>query len=879
MKYPIILLFLFFSLPSLGQTIVSGTLMDENMQPIDNVSVSYKKINAVAPLGFTKSENGSFKLQLKVNETDSIQLIFNHLSYAQKTVVIPVKTASYRFTLAKGERWLKEVKVGNVPVFKRKDTINYNVEAFSGKEDRVIADIIKKLPGIEIEGGRILYQGRPIQKYMVNNLDLMEGRYGMINNNLPANAVKNVQIVENDQPIKILDSLLFSDRASLNLELKKFTSTGTGKIGMGAQPMLWDVGVTPMTFGKTFQMLNSVQSNNIGYDAAKDLRAFYTGGTFFGSQADMGDGPSYISLRDLNSPEFDEKKWLDNKLFLFNTNVLQKLKNGLELKGNVSYYDDTRKRQGFTSTRYYTSDEILVNSERIDNRFRTNVLDAGLLVEKNEKKIYLRNTFKYHKRWNSDLGNLVFNQDTPIEQRSAYTDESLMNSLSLARFLGRQLVNISSTIEWHNTPQRLLVSPGQFEDILNNGMSYEQMKQSVHYKGLQWNNSLNFVRKLGNWRLSPNIALNYDRNILDSDISIEEDHSEKMLSDNYQNAVKNSQMQLSLNLGLFWENRRWKFNLSAPYGINYFNSEQKNVKTLSNVLRNTFQPSASLIHLMNSKNEWSVAVSGRNHYGKLNNFYDAYIISQYRSMQRYDTKVLGSSDLKTSVSYRYKNTLKANFANVDYSYSRESRDYIFASHLDSLGRVNTGILDRNSLNESHSLNAGLSRFFANIKTVMKVNARTNWTQMDYLLNEVMARQRMFNLGGTLEVINNFSSVISGEYKAAFGHSMNRLAEGRENNIIYNNHFLNVMFTPLAQHTVILKSSLYNNNIPEQSAQYFFDGTYRYHINKWKTDIELSINNLLNNNRYAQQYSTDYQLIQTYFELRPRQILVSTSFRF
>src|SRR5690606_28278686 len=188
-----------------------------------------------------------------------------------------------------------EIKVGNMPIYKRKDTINYDVNAFTSKQDRVIADIIKKLPGIEMRGDQILYQGKPIQKYMVNNLDLMEGRYGMINNNLPADAVKNVQVVENDQPIKILDSLVFSDRASLNLELKKFTSTGSGKVGVGLAPLLWDVNVTPMTFGKTFQMLNSFQSNNTGHDVAKDLRPFYTGGGYFRTRATVQNGPSYLS--------------------------------------------------------------------------------------------------------------------------------------------------------------------------------------------------------------------------------------------------------------------------------------------------------------------------------------------------------------------------------------------------------------------------------------------------------------------------------------------------------------------------------------------------------------------------------------------------------
>src|SRR5690606_24465980 len=221
---------------ALAQTKISGKLVDDLNKPISNVSVTYKKVGDVALLGFGRSDNnGLYSLSVKVMDVDSVQLDFQHMNYAKKSVVVANRTANYSYQLVQQAREIEEIKVGNMPIYKRKDTINYDVNAFTSKQDRVIADIIKKLPGIEMRGDQILYQGKPIQKYMVDNHDLMEGRYGLINNNLPADAVKKVQVVENDQPIKILDSLVFSDRASLNLELKKFTTTGTGKVGVGYQ--------------------------------------------------------------------------------------------------------------------------------------------------------------------------------------------------------------------------------------------------------------------------------------------------------------------------------------------------------------------------------------------------------------------------------------------------------------------------------------------------------------------------------------------------------------------------------------------------------------------------------------------------------------------
>lgn len=861
------------------QTTISGKLVDNQHKPIPNVTVSYKKVGTVALLGFGRSDqNGLYSLTVKITDVDSVQLDFQHMSYAKKSVVVANRTATYSYQLTPQTRQLQEVKVADVPIYRRKDTINFTVDAFTSKQDRVIADIIKKLPGIEMEGGKILYQGKPIQKYMVNNLDLMEGRYGMINNNLPADAVKRVQIIENDQPIKILDSLVFSDRASLNLELKKFTTTGTGKIGLGATPFLWDLNLTPMTFGKTFQMLNSFQTNNTGNDATKDLRAFYTGGMSFGNRTSISNGESFLAIRNVSSPSFDEKKWLDNKLFLFSTNALQKLKSGLELKGNLSYYHDTGKREGFTATQYYTANDIIYSSELINNSYRNQVFDLGLLIEKNEKNVYLKNSTKFQKKWNKDIGDLLFNNTNQIGQLKNYNDEAFMNSLSLARFIGKQLVNINSTLQYNHTPQQLLVNPGQFEDLLNAGNPFDQLKQQVVFKRFSADNSLSFMRKIKYWTISPTVELNYDRNKLNTAVVISENNNQTTLGQDYLNDMNNSQLDLALRLRIGWEKAQWKLNVTTPYYLHYFNVLQQGIKTLDNKLKNTFNPSANVTYLWNANHELSASISGGRNYGGLNNFYNGYIISQYRSMQRYDARLLRTDTKSASVGYNYKNILKANFANLRYSYSEGSQDYIFSGIIDELGRRTTSIVDQNSNNSNHSLSGGLSRFFSTIKTIAKLNASANWSLSDYLLNGTMDQQRGKDQNASLEIINSSATLISGDFKTIYGRQQNIFATS-EQVTIYNNHYLNLVVYPSDKHSLTISNSLYTNNMKSQCDQYFLDFTYRYRIDKWKTNIELNGQNLLNNNQFVQQFSNNTELIQSTFQLRHRQFIISTSFRF
>jgi len=872
-------IFILVSVHSFAQTVITGKLLDENQKPIANVSVSYKKINSAALLGFSKSDvSGAFKLTIKVTDADSIQMDFNHLSYAKRSVHVVNASANYAYILKSEVRKIQEVKVSDVPVYNRKDTINYNVASFTGKQDRVIGDIIKKLPGVEMRGGQIFYQGEPIQQYRVNGLDMMGGRYGLINQNLPADAVLKVQILENHQPIKMLDKLVFSNRATLNLQLKKFTTTGTGKIGLGATPALWDANITPMTFAKTFQILNSFQTNNVGDDVSQQLKPFYSGTGYFTARSSFSDGPTYLFIRDVATPGFDQKKWLDNQIFLVSSNMIQKLKSGLEVKGNFSYFHDNRKRQGTTTTQYFTNKEVIQNQEVVDNSYGVDELNIGVLVEKNQSNIYLRNSTNYRKQWNNSVGNILFNEDTPIHQDKKFSDEAFLNSFSLGRFIGKQLVNITSTIEWHSTPQRLSVNPGQFESLINDGKPYDRMGQIVRFKSFNFENGLSLSRKIKRWTFSPSIHLNYNSSKLNSYIEIKDQDDVRKLDTGYFNDMNSAQMQLRMALQIGKEVRKFRYSFNLPFSQYYYNVKQQGVQRLKNEFRSSWNPSASMTYLINSKNSLGTNLSGGRNFGGLGNFYNGYIISQYRSIQKYDARLLKNEDLSTGINYEYKNTLKATFVNVNYNVRKNWRDYMFSTTLDSLGRSNTSINNQHAQSMNQGIAGGLSKLFVSIKTVAKLNVNFRWSASDYLLNEALVKQHVNSQSLTFELINSSSSMISGDYRVSMGRTHNRLADGLSNELLYNNHFFNLVFVPHDRHLITLSNSLYGNNVKAQKSQYFMDATYQFRLTHWRTDLELTASNILNNRNYLQQFSSDYELIQSYFELRPRQFLIAMRFK-
>ena len=140
-----------------------------------------------------------------------------------------------RVELAPASVDIREVRVSAPPIVQRSDTIAYNVASFKGQEDRYIADVLKKLPGITVDGeGKISYLGEAISKLYVEGRDLLGGQYGLATNNLSADAVGSVEVMELHQPIRALQGVKFAEQAAINLKLKKgYTIRPFGEVRLG----------------------------------------------------------------------------------------------------------------------------------------------------------------------------------------------------------------------------------------------------------------------------------------------------------------------------------------------------------------------------------------------------------------------------------------------------------------------------------------------------------------------------------------------------------------------------------------------------------------------------------------------------------------------
>ncbi|MGY0407964.1 MAG: carboxypeptidase-like regulatory domain-containing protein, partial [Polaribacter sp.] len=518
MRYCFFISFLLFSSFSFSQTKISGKIIDKGNNPIRGASVVITKVNGSIILTYAISDNkGTYSLNIH-SKLDSLQINISYIGYAKQSRIIVNKKQTLNFNLLESSEKLKEVIIKSSRITKRGDTINYSVKAFSKQKDRTIADVLKNMSGIEVlNSGKILYQGKPINKYYIEGLDLLGGKYNLANNNLPADAVSKVQILENHQPIKLLDSLVFSNQAAINIKLKKsYTFTGQAEVGLGLLPLLWNVNLTPMLFSKKRQMLSSYQTNNTGNNVAAQLKTLTIENLleqFEGNNKKQ----DWLSIQQLQVPNFSEQRWLNNNIHLLTTNYLQKLKNDYELRLNVSYLNDYQQQKGFTNTQFFTANDTIALFENKYNQLYTNTLETNVTLKKNTNKKFLKNSLQFKGFWDSQRGVIQLNNDN-INQNLSNRYFKLSNNLETFFPINKQIATLNSYVVFNKTPQSLTVSPGQFNNLLNKGNTYDKVIQDIELHTFYTNNSLGFTRGWKRFSFSPKVGFQFEKQRLESQI-------------------------------------------------------------------------------------------------------------------------------------------------------------------------------------------------------------------------------------------------------------------------------------------------------------------------------------------------------------------------
>ena len=202
-KYSILSLLLFFSIASFGQ---KGTLKGKLIDSVGGQSLRSASITVLDAQDSTlevfglSDDDGNFNLR----GISQGQFIVKITYEGYKTVRKRITISKEKLIADLGNIYMKikakeldEVIVEAPPMTVKKDTIEYNASSFKTKPNAVVEDLLKKLPGVEVDKkGAITAQGETVQRVLVDGKRFFGDDPKMATRNLPPDMVDKIQVYD-----------------------------------------------------------------------------------------------------------------------------------------------------------------------------------------------------------------------------------------------------------------------------------------------------------------------------------------------------------------------------------------------------------------------------------------------------------------------------------------------------------------------------------------------------------------------------------------------------------------------------------------------------------------------------------------------------------
>jgi len=225
MKKIYLMLLLTVSLFSYAQNVrLEGTIKDSTGTALEmaNIMAVNKATNAMESYAIT-DDTGRYQLALKANVAYTLKASYIGYTPLEEPLTMGAVNMVKNIVLKTGVD-LKELEiVHEMPVTIKGDTIVYNSDSFTNGTERKLEDVLKKLPGVEVDAdGGIKVEGKTVTKLMVEGKDFFDGDTKLGSKNIPADALDKIEVLRNYNEVGQLKGLENNEEnVAMNIRLKE----------------------------------------------------------------------------------------------------------------------------------------------------------------------------------------------------------------------------------------------------------------------------------------------------------------------------------------------------------------------------------------------------------------------------------------------------------------------------------------------------------------------------------------------------------------------------------------------------------------------------------------------------------------------------------
>lgn len=850
----------------------------ESKRPLEFVSVCLlAKDSAVVDYTYT-NEKGYFELARKTGGAHSLS--FSCLGY--KKVIIPLQSfvnASELF-LEEDVFKLQEVKISSNRIRQSKDTLIYSVSGFKMPQDRNIEDVLKKIPGIEVaQNGQIKFQDKPISNFYIDGMDLLDSKYALASKNIPANMVKEIQVLQSHQPIAALRNKYFSDNAALNLTLEddaKNHFIGMADLGLGIDQqsdMLWDNRLMGMLFGKNMQNLTMYKNNNIGEDIGNEINAL-TANTLESVQQ-IGSEDDFFHTQPTSPKNIDRSRYLSNDAHLVSMNHLYKPQKNKDLRLQITALHDKQFASHQAETEYYYPSQTLTISEQENFLGQENRLEAEMSYIQNDSNVYLKNTLRgMVGLYKSELSLTADGSPTKINNHPQR--RLIQNNFHIIKNSNKHSFSLYSNNSYLELPQYMTVTPGLYEELLTGGQKYECLQQDASLRTFKSDSYTYFQHMIGRVYLKYKAGFIYENRYLQSMLFADA----RQIGDNdYSNKIRLETIEAYIEPSLNLKTEYWSLLFRVP--LAYHNSRlRSHLPQVERQAKHCVLPTPSLNIKYNLNAYWTVSGMSALYFMKpdIKYLYTGYLFNTYRTAQKFTQKLTYDKNSYNLLRMRYNNPLNGLFISLSGFFSQIWQENIYVYN-----------------NEESFLSSCQSNYYPNTKKFyggsIRISKAAGWNKLfaalsasysrqdnNIFLEDALADSHLSIASLAADVSLQPSQYINLSAKSKATHIQSEIELDKQTTAkawSYEHSLdINLIFSSKWRAKI---GNFLTHDSQSKRITYFSDASLTYTKNKWLFEFEA--HNLFNHNQLNTIYITDWTQQTSVYFLRPREFLLKAAFSF
>ena len=647
-----------------GGSATGKVLNGKDKTPVDYASVAVKRLSDSVTVGGTNTiANGTFTVSGLAPGKYKLYVVYIGLKSINKKFELTSAAPTINF----GDLLMENTGVqlntvvvqGEIPpVVVKKDTLEFDAKTIKVKENSVVEDLLKKVPGVEVsKDGTVTTQGETIKRVRVDGKDFMGSDPLLATRNLPADMVDKIQIIDDMSEQSKFSGVDDGNREKIiNITTKNGIKNkgfvGNNTVGYGTDDR-YDVNLSITRFNENQRItllgqFNNVNKQNFGGGVGGGGRGGMSFGGGGGQQpgitttnaAGIDFADTYKNGTQLNGSYFFNKTSLFNinnsssQVFLGNNTNLNKsdLESTTErLNHRLNFTLDT-KIDSTTSIRIQPNLSYTDNSaESLTNYNRESTITGIAIGQQNYKtnstSPSLSNNLLIRKKFQRRGRTLSLNVNTSYNDNDAdnynINPETLTSPTNVKTLKNLNQLIDNNSVSFNNTARLVFTEP------LSKTLSLELNYQN----GYAFDNQQRFV---------------YDFNSTTQQYDV--------VNIDYSNEFENK--TLTNGLGFSFNKNEKKYNWNVGLGAQQTHRENANLTT-SDVFTQNFinlTPSAQFRYNFSTTKRLNIRYDGRTNQPSINQ------IQPIPDNTNTQTVFLGNANLKPSFS----NNLRIFYNNFDF---------------------------------------------------------------------------------------------------------------------------------------------------------------------------------------------------------------------